>query len=217
MLGCNTVNFWNETSDDRGDFGCNNMAVDLNNVPSKIYAEVVKQGDVHQTDENGAIYLRLDYETLYTEDDYSEISYESPVVYIDRENAVFDANHGSLPDAYPGGAVKEQNYAEVDFLTPGGFEINPAEFAPEGWTGNIRVIAYLQNPGSHNAGGCAYSFRLHSGKEAAGIENVVTDTLDGNTDAPRQYFDIQGRRLNSPLSDGITIVRQGSKVSKIAK
>ena len=45
-------------------------------------------------------------------------------------------------------------------------------------------------------------------------ENGVEDAIaDSNANAPKEYFNLQGMRVNNP-ANGIYIVRQGNKVSK---
>lgn len=46
----------------------------------------------------------------------------------------------------------------------------------------------------------------------AGVENVATESAD----APAEYFNLQGVRVNNP-ENGIFICRQGSKVTKVVK
>ncbi len=185
FLGDATDDILHSNKPDEGNFGVNHMGIDLVNVPDKIHVEVEKFGDVKRMDENSAIYLRVDYETLFEEDDYREFAYDKPTVYYDTKNALIDFAAGSTPDIYPGGAVSlasmkdAGNAHEVDYLTPGGFDIDLASNAPEGWTGNIRVIAYLQNPGAHDAGGVSYNFRLFAAKKSSSaVEGIIADSND---------------------------------------
>lgn len=47
----------------------------------------------------------------------------------------------------------------------------------------------------------------------SGIDSIVTDTVDEN--APVEYYNLQGLRINEPAAGQIVIRRQGSKVSKV--
>lgn len=49
--------------------------------------------------------------------------------------------------------------------------------------------------------------------DQSGIDSIVTDTVDEN--APVEYYNLQGLRINEPAAGQIVIRRQGSKVSKI--
>lgn len=48
-------------------------------------------------------------------------------------------------------------------------------------------------------------------KEFAGIATVGNE----NSDAPVEYFNLQGQRIDSPAAGQIVIRRQGASVSKI--
>lgn len=48
-------------------------------------------------------------------------------------------------------------------------------------------------------------------KEFAGIASVA----DENSDAPVEYFNLQGQRIDSPAAGQIVIRRQGSAASKV--
>ncbi len=47
---------------------------------------------------------------------------------------------------------------------------------------------------------------------SAGVENVTV----ADTDAPAEYFNLQGVRVNNP-ANGVFICRQGNKVTKVVK
>ena len=49
-------------------------------------------------------------------------------------------------------------------------------------------------------------------KESAGINGTVSDT--DNADAPVEYYNLQGIRVNNPTS-GVYIRRQGSTTTKV--
>lgn len=74
---------------------------------------------------------------------------------------------------------------------------------------NINLIVYLTNPKT-GAIENACTIKNVGNSEITGIESVFND----NSDAPVQYFNLQGLRVNEP-SNGIFIRRQGNKVSKI--
>lgn len=46
--------------------------------------------------------------------------------------------------------------------------------------------------------------------QISGIENVASDP-----DAPKEYYDLQGRRIEHP-AHGIYIIRQGAKARKVS-
>lgn len=48
----------------------------------------------------------------------------------------------------------------------------------------------------------------------SGVENVIIEGDEQN--APVEYFDLQGRRINEPVRGGIYIRRQGNQVQKVA-
>ena len=54
-----------------------------------------------------------------------------------------------------------------------------------------------------------FSFTVVLSSEEDGVENIAVD----NTNAPKAYFDLNGREVANPAG-GLYIVRQGSKVTK---
>lgn len=67
-------------------------------------------------------------------------------------------------------------------------------------------IAYTDDPAS------AINFKvvLTSDPNYAGVESVIADS---DLNAPREYYDLNGRRVAEP-SNGLYIVRQGTKITK---
>lgn len=57
-------------------------------------------------------------------------------------------------------------------------------------------------------------YGLPSFYQPSGVTNVVTDDADNN--APVEYFNLQGMRVDNPVN-GIFIIRQGGKVTKVKK
>ncbi len=53
--------------------------------------------------------------------------------------------------------------------------------------------------------------KLTGGKQVSGIEGVVIEAED----APVEYFNLQGQRVNGDLAPGIYIRRQGATVTKV--
>lgn len=74
---------------------------------------------------------------------------------------------------------------------------------------NINLVVYLTNRKT-GAIENACTIKNVGNAELSGIESVTND----NSDAPVEYFNLQGLRVNEP-SNGIFIRRQGNKVSKV--
>lgn len=209
VVGDATNDILNQQGPEEGNWGVAHAGLDMINVPETLYVDIEKQGGVKLMDPNSAVYFRIDFETLFEDGDYVEVAYEKPTLFYDLTNSVIDFTAGSKPDNYPycdgnlGNIMALGNAHEVDFLTPGGLKLNLSEYAPEGWTGNIRTIAYLQNPGAHDFGGCMFSFRFRSDKET---ENAVRE-VTANKNATRIQYDGSEVRVESlsPLK-GIEIL-----------
>lgn len=58
-------------------------------------------------------------------------------------------------------------------------------------------------------GGKNYNLTLVVNRDLSGVNGLYTDP-----NAPAEYFDLQGRRVNNP-ENGLYIVRQGDKVTKV--
>lgn len=208
--------------EDAGDWGVSHMAVDLKDVPEQINVKVDMIGKTEWKDANSAVYFRIDYERAFVDEEEGEsmIYYGSSVVYADKVHAVFDPEHGSNPTSYPNGE-KETGVEEVDYTTPGGVVVDLKKNAPRDWTGSIRIIAYLQNPGAHEQG-CMYKFQFRGSKNGTGINKVsakeeeniriyptlVTDILNIDTTNGKirsvQIVDLSGRTVLNEKPDGDT-------------
>ncbi|MDE6409749.1 MAG: hypothetical protein K2K81_05840 [Muribaculaceae bacterium] len=57
-------------------------------------------------------------------------------------------------------------------------------------------------------GGKKYNLTLFVDKDPSGVNDIIFDS-----NAPAEYFDLQGRRVANP-AQGLYIIRQGSKVTK---
>ncbi len=62
------------------------------------------------------------------------------------------------------------------------------------------------------AGTSRYAWNWYTFGAGAGVENVAVD----NSNAPAEYFNLQGVRVNNP-ENGVFICRQGNKVTKVVK
>lgn len=217
---------------DTGDWGSHNEAIDVANTDlnAKLLVKVVKSGDGKPQikDNNSAIYVRIDYEAGFVDEEdpsQSLLYYANPWIYVDPNNGIYDATHGSMPDSYPNGNVREEGNTEVNFLAPEGFTINLADHAPDdgSWTGNYRIIAYIQNPGVHNSNGVQYKFQFLDPTKPItitnGIENVKTTTAVESLNNAGVY-DISGRYVGKNaknLPAGIYILKAGNTTKKIIK
>ncbi|MDE5554908.1 MAG: hypothetical protein K2J10_06970, partial [Muribaculaceae bacterium] len=74
---------------------------------------------------------------------------------------------------------------------------------------NINLVVYLTNRKTGEIEN-ACTIKNVGNSEISGIESVTND----NNDAPVEYFNLQGLRVNEP-SNGIFIRRQGNKVTKV--
>lgn len=68
------------------------------------------------------------------------------------------------------------------------------------------TVAYTDDPSS----AITFGLVLTSDPNYAGVESVIADS---DLNAPREYYDLNGRRVLEP-ANGLYIVRQGTKVSK---
>lgn len=184
--------------EDAGDWGVSHMAVDLKDVPEQINVKVDMIGKTEWKDANSAVYFRIDYERAFVDEEEGEsmIYYGSSVVYADKVHAVFDPEHGSNPTSYPNGE-KETAVEEVDYTAADGVVVDLKKNAPRDWTGNIRIIAYLQNPGAHELG-CMYKFQFRGSKKGTGIEKVSVNEEDNIQVYPTVVTD----RLNIDTTNG---------------
>lgn len=205
--------------EDAGDWGVSHMAVDLKDVPEQINVKVDMIGKTEWKDANSAVYFRIDYERAFVDEEEGEsmIYYGSSVVYADKVHAVFDPDHGSNPTSYPNGE-KETAVEEVDYTTTDGIVVDLKKNAPRDWTGNIRIIAYLQNPGAHEQG-CMYKFQFRGSQNGTGLAKtsveeknniqvyptLVTDLLNIETTNGKilsiQIVDLSGRTVINEKSN----------------
>ncbi len=56
---------------------------------------------------------------------------------------------------------------------------------------------------------------INANKARVNVTDSIEDVIEGENDAPVEYFDIQGRRVATPVKGTFLIRRQGSKVTKI--
>lgn len=88
-------------------------------------------------------------------------------------------------------------------------------------TNDIKAFFYYFDEKQYDRLGFQAVYRGMGEEHKSDITWISTETITGihsaaseTTTAPREYFDLQGRRLQEPLSHGVTIVRQGGKVTK---
>ncbi|MDE5791628.1 MAG: hypothetical protein K2H96_10435 [Muribaculaceae bacterium] len=78
-----------------------------------------------------------------------------------------------------------------------------------GWEQNHdEVVIKAEATFDFSFGGKTYNLTLYFDKDPSGVNDVMFDS-----NAPVEYFDLQGRRVANP-SQGLYIIRQGSKVTK---
>ena len=195
--------------DDKGDWGVSHTAIELVNAPDVLNVKVDQVGEINYKDENSAIYFRVDYEREFVDEEEDErlVYYGNGTVFYDN---LFNPDHGSNPDAYPNG-LKENESVKVDFSNADGVSVKLADYAPRDWTGNIRVIAYLQNPGAHNTGlQVKMQLRDPSKTISTAIEEVASDKAAGSDYA---VFNLQGQRA-SINAQGLVIVNGKLRFNK---
>ncbi|MCC8175304.1 MAG: hypothetical protein LIO91_02595, partial [Bacteroidales bacterium] len=81
-------------------------------------------------------------------------------------------------------------------------------------TPNRAYLDLTQLTASSSTGVAAASYRL-AFDDLTGIDEVAVDAVDNAADAEKEYYNLQGQRVASPVPGQIYIVRQGSNVSKI--
>ena len=176
-------------------------AIELTNAPEVLNVKVDQIGETNYKDENSAIYFRVDYEREFIDEEEDErlVYYGNGTVFYD---GLFNAEHGSTPDAYPNG-LKENEAVKVDFSAADGVNVKLADYAPRDWSGNIRVIAYLQNPGAHNTGvQVKMQLRDPSKEISIGIKDI---TSAKTFNASNAAYNLQGQRV-SINTKGLIIV-----------
>lgn len=95
---------------------------------------------------------------------------------------------------------------QIDFVKIQGGMFNPGYEEPGENDINSRIEVSVANM----SGDKLFAFNLIlTSQKKAGVGNIAAD--DNN--APREYFDLQGRAVANP-ANGLYIVRQGSKVTK---
>ena len=186
--------------DDKGDWGCTHTAIEIANAPEVLNVKVDQTGNTNHKDANSAIYFRIDYEREFIDEEEDEhlIYYGNGTVFYD---SLFDPDHGSNPDAYPNG-LKENEAVKVDYSNTDGVNVTLADYAPRDWTGNIRIIAYLQNPGSHETG-VQVKMQFRDPSKITGI-NAITERKELTTNSNAAY-NLQGQRVD-PNTKGIVII-----------
>lgn len=91
-------------------------------------------------------------------------------------------------------------------------ELN-ADFLNQGGAIIFRNVKFSEVKGDPIVGPAhRVSWNWYTLGAGAGVENVATESAD----APAEYFNLQGVRVNNP-ENGIFICRQGSKVTKVVK
>lgn len=212
-----------------GDFGVSSEAIDLEKPGDKILVKARLQGKPTRMDNNSALYLRIDYEEGFEEDGVFYGYFGSPTIYVDDNNGVYDPTHGSQPDSYPSGNVKEENVEHVNFADPNGFVIDLTKYAPSDWDGNIRIISYIQNSGLHGQGGGQYKFQLLNPNQVVNGISAIKNVNDGDVKsleiydtAGRMVKNINGAALNlQNVPKGVYIIKEnttnGSNTRKIIK
>lgn len=188
--------------DDKGDWGVTHTAIELTDAPDVLNVKVDQIGQTNYKDENSAIYFRVDYERVFVDEEEDErlVYYGNGTVFYDN---LFNPDHGSNPDAYPNG-LKENEAVKVNFGDANGVNVNLADYAPRDWSGNIRVIAYLQNPGAHNTGlQVKMQLRDPSKVIGTGIEEI---TSAKTANASNAAYNLQGQRV-SANTKGLIIIK----------
>ncbi len=191
--------------DDKGDWGVTHTAIELANAPEVLNVKMDKIGSTNYKDVNSALYFRLDYEREFYDEDEDErlVYYGNSTVFYDE---LYDPDHGSVPDSYPNG-LKENQAIKVNLYEANGVNVTLADYAPRDWTGNIRVIAYLQNPGAHNTGlQVKMQLRDPSKTISAGIEELATSKTSVASEA---VYNLQGQRV-SANTKGL-VIKNGKK------
>ncbi|MDE5989931.1 MAG: hypothetical protein K2H17_11115 [Duncaniella sp.] len=99
-------------------------------------------------------------------------------------------------------------YSSIEYKTGGFYELTLYLVANySDWTSGSWVAA------SSSKGYFNLVTTIPASADQSGIDSIVTDTVDEN--APVEYYNLQGLRINEPAAGQIVIRRQGSKVSKI--
>lgn len=197
--------------DDKGDWGVTHTAIEmLGDKTQKLNVKVDQVGTVNSKDENSAIYFRIDYERVFVDEEEDErlVYYGNSTVFYDN---LFDGNHGSVPDAYPNG-LKENEAVKVNFKDAEGVTVDLSDYAPRDWSGNYRVIAYMQNPGAHATGvqvkmqlrdpEKTITYRPEGAGGGTGIESSWCEERGARSET---YFNLLGQRVDSHAK-GILIV-----------
>ena len=88
-------------------------------------------------------------------------------------------------------------------------------------TNDIKAFFYYFDEQQYDRLGFQAVYRGMGEEHLSDITWISSETITGihstETTAQKEspeYFDLQGRRLQEPLSHGVTIVRQGGKVTK---
>lgn len=81
-------------------------------------------------------------------------------------------------------------------------------------TPNRAYLDLTQLTTSSSTGVAAASYRL-AFDDLTGIDEVAVDAADSALDAEKEYYNLQGQRVASPVPGQIYIVRQGSTVTKV--
>lgn len=123
-----------------------------------------------------------------------ELVYNDVARQLDRYSGIT----GSVPAAITAGETYEYSH-DINLVQA----INDLE--------KINVIVYLINRKTSQIENACQLKNIGNGN-FAGIESVIAD--DDNSDAPVEYYNLQGVRVNDP-ANGLFIRRQGNNVSKV--
>ena len=88
------------------------------------------------------------------------------------------------------------------------FDFDNGELNFEGWSAATGLTAQ-----DYYMGGCQFG-KIKLGK-LSGIKDVEVDNSADNSNAPVEYFNLQGMRIANPAAGQIVIRRQGTEVSKL--
>jgi hypothetical protein len=116
------------------DFAYSIVGVTVEGLPSKLDVSYQVDGEVQKLDENSVIGLRLDFE--------EQGRYTKSVLF--HGGVYDDARSARMPW---GTERQADQVVQVDNFT--GFQLDPASYAPENWSGRVIVTFLMQDTGAH--------------------------------------------------------------------